>query len=229
MHTSRNCVTNYIHMSFTSSCLDGNCVGKVLIHSLNNLAQLTKCASESVSGCPVVGREKLATVFPNDWMRSNNWFIVAHAWEYCCYLLVSLERVPAGFVIANHRLNLTKAKLCRINLFKRIVLLSLSPSTNCWLYCDWILLVRPDLYRSSSILRLFLASVPAGPFAPADLSSSAEHDVVTNDIIIDGPLRCSSWFPFDVPAGSSFLYRLQLVLIVPVDSLCSSWFNLASA
>ncbi|KZV55125.1 hypothetical protein F511_22637 [Dorcoceras hygrometricum] len=24
MHTSRNCVTNYIHMSFTSSCLDGN-------------------------------------------------------------------------------------------------------------------------------------------------------------------------------------------------------------
>ncbi|KZV18603.1 protein BRANCHLESS TRICHOME [Dorcoceras hygrometricum] len=25
MHTSRNCVTNYIHMSFASSCLDGNC------------------------------------------------------------------------------------------------------------------------------------------------------------------------------------------------------------
>ncbi|KZV18665.1 hypothetical protein F511_40663 [Dorcoceras hygrometricum] len=52
-----------------------------------------------------------------------------------------------------------------------------------------------DLYLSSSNLRLFSASVPAGPFAPADLSSSAEHDVVTNDIIIDGPFRCSSWFP----------------------------------
>ncbi|KZV26299.1 dystroglycan-like [Dorcoceras hygrometricum] len=60
-----------------------------------------------------------------------------------------------------------------------------------------------DLYRSSSSLRLFLASVPAGPLAPADLSSSAEHDAVTNDIIIDGPLRCSSWFPFDFPAGPS--------------------------
>ncbi|KZV06658.1 hypothetical protein F511_45860 [Dorcoceras hygrometricum] len=60
-----------------------------------------------------------------------------------------------------------------------------------------------DLYRSSSILRLFLASVPAGPLAPADLSSSAEHDVVTNDIIIDGPLRCSNWFSFDVPADPS--------------------------
>ncbi|KZV43132.1 hypothetical protein F511_07947 [Dorcoceras hygrometricum] len=60
-----------------------------------------------------------------------------------------------------------------------------------------------DLYRSSSILRLLSAFVPAGPLAPADLTSSAEHDVVTNDIIIDGPLRCPSWFPFDVPAGSS--------------------------
>ncbi|KZV23041.1 hypothetical protein F511_28711 [Dorcoceras hygrometricum] len=38
---------------------------------------------------------------------------------------------------------------------------------------------------------------------PADLSSSADHDVVIDDIIIDGPFRCSSWFPFDVPAGPS--------------------------
>ncbi|KZV31862.1 putative beta-1,3-galactosyltransferase 20 [Dorcoceras hygrometricum] len=59
------------------------------------------------------------------------------------------------------------------------------------------------LHRSCSswfILRLFLASVPAGPFAPSDLSSSAEDDVITDYIIIDGPLRCSSWFSFDVPA-----------------------------
>ncbi|KZV24622.1 G-type lectin S-receptor-like serine/threonine-protein kinase [Dorcoceras hygrometricum] len=60
-----------------------------------------------------------------------------------------------------------------------------------------------DLYRSSSNMRLFLASVPAGPFAPAELSSSAEHDVVTDYIIIDGPLRCSSCFSFDVPADPS--------------------------
>ncbi|KZV27030.1 hypothetical protein F511_07851 [Dorcoceras hygrometricum] len=80
-----------------------------------------------------------------------------------------------------------------------------------------------DLYRSSSILRLFLASVPAGPFAPADLSSSAEHDVVTNDIIIDGPLRCSSWFSFDVPADpSSSSSACSWFILVPDDSLCSS-------
>ncbi|KZV46730.1 hypothetical protein F511_36516 [Dorcoceras hygrometricum] len=49
-------------------------------------------------------------------------------------------------------------------------------------------------------------------YAPADLSTSAEHDVVTNDIIIDGPLRCSSWFSFDVTADPS-----------PSSSACS-WF-----
>ncbi|KZV47121.1 hypothetical protein F511_25467 [Dorcoceras hygrometricum] len=82
-----------------------------------------------------------------------------------------------------------------------------------------------DLYRSSSILRLLSASVPAGPFAPADLTSSAEHDVVTNDIIIDGPLRCSSWFLFDVPAGSSssssacsWFISFQLIHCVPAGS-----------
>ncbi|KZV35996.1 hypothetical protein F511_14513 [Dorcoceras hygrometricum] len=81
-----------------------------------------------------------------------------------------------------------------------------------------------DLYRSSSILRLFLASVPAGPFAPADLSSSAEHDVVTDYIIIDGPLRCSSWFSFDVPAdpsssssACSWFLSYQLIHYAPAD------------
>ncbi|KZV26231.1 hypothetical protein F511_43892 [Dorcoceras hygrometricum] len=59
-----------------------------------------------------------------------------------------------------------------------------------------------DLYRSSSILRLFLASVPAGIFAPADLSSSAEHDVVTDYIIID------------VPAGSLLMYQLIHLLLL---------------
>ncbi|KZV24920.1 hypothetical protein F511_24928 [Dorcoceras hygrometricum] len=82
-----------------------------------------------------------------------------------------------------------------------------------------------DLYRSSSILRLFLASVPAGPFAPADLSSSAEHDVVTDYIIIDGPLRCSSWFSFDVPAdpsssssACSWFLSYQLIHYAPAGS-----------
>ncbi|KZV18036.1 hypothetical protein F511_31091 [Dorcoceras hygrometricum] len=83
-----------------------------------------------------------------------------------------------------------------------------------------------DLYRSSSSLRLFLASVPAGPLAPADLSSSAEHDVVTNDIIIDGPLRCSSWFFFDVQAdpssssACSWFISFQLIHFAPAGSTC---------
>ncbi|KZV30444.1 hypothetical protein F511_21330 [Dorcoceras hygrometricum] len=75
------------------------------------------------------------------------------------------------------------------------------------------------LYRSSSNLRLLLASVPA------DLSSSADHDVVTDDIIIDGTLRCSSWFPFDVPAGPpsffsacSWFLSFQLVHYAPAGS-----------
>ncbi|KZV29774.1 hypothetical protein F511_17617 [Dorcoceras hygrometricum] len=69
------------------------------------------------AGCPVVGREMLATGFPND-----------------CFLLIVMS-----------------------------------------------------LLISSSF------SSPAGLLAPADLSSSADHDVITDDIIIDSPLRCSSW------------------------------------
>ncbi|KZV26318.1 hypothetical protein F511_21272 [Dorcoceras hygrometricum] len=69
-------------------------------------------------------------------------------------------------------------------------------------------------------------SVPAtGLLAPTDLSSSADHDVVTDDIIIDGPLGCSSWFPFDVPVGPSssssacsWFISFQLVHYTPAGS-----------
>ncbi|KZV37978.1 hypothetical protein F511_09798 [Dorcoceras hygrometricum] len=48
MHTSRNCVTNYIQ-KFNVIVLGWDlCCENGLIHSLHNLAQLTKCASESV-------------------------------------------------------------------------------------------------------------------------------------------------------------------------------------
>ncbi|KZV34396.1 putative beta-1,3-galactosyltransferase 20 [Dorcoceras hygrometricum] len=84
---------------------------------------------------------------------------------------------------------------------------------------DCFLLIVMSLMMSS------LLSSPAGLLAPADLSSSAEHDVVTNDIIIDGPLRCSSWFPFDVPAGSSssssacsWFISFQLIHFAPAGS-----------
>ncbi|KZV56579.1 hypothetical protein F511_04988 [Dorcoceras hygrometricum] len=84
------------------------------------------------------------------------------------------------------------------------------------------LLIVMSLLMSSSL------SSPAGLLAPADLSSSADHDVVTDDIIIDGPLRCSSWFPFDVPAGPSssssacsWFLSFQLVHYAPAGSTWS--------
>ncbi|KZV56861.1 hypothetical protein F511_27728 [Dorcoceras hygrometricum] len=53
---------------------------------------------------------------------------------------------------------------------------------------------------SSSLIQISLTSTSA--CATADLSSSTDYDDVTDYIIIDGPLRCSSWFPFDVTAAS---------------------------
>ncbi|KZV38131.1 organic cation/carnitine transporter 6 [Dorcoceras hygrometricum] len=131
----------------------------------------------------------------------------------------SFQNVPAGFIIARPSAeSLARRQNAVVPTYSNdIVLLSPTSNTNCWLYCDWILL----LY----FLRLFLASVPAGPFAPADLSSSAEHDVVTDYIIIDGPLRCSSWFSFDVPAdpsssssACSWFTSFQLIHFAPAGS-----------
>ncbi|KZV44022.1 hypothetical protein F511_30980 [Dorcoceras hygrometricum] len=59
--------------------------------------------------------------------------------------------------------------------------------------------VALSLASGSSIDCFIFTSTSA--CATADLSSSADYDDVTDYIIIDGPLRCSSWFPFDVPAG----------------------------
>ncbi|KZV23773.1 hypothetical protein F511_27699 [Dorcoceras hygrometricum] len=56
-----------------------------------------------------------------------------------------------------------------------------------WFYCSFLLIVM-SLLMSSSL------SSPAGLLAPADLSSSADHDVVTDDIIIDAG---STWPPPD--------------------------------
>ncbi|KZV40670.1 hypothetical protein F511_32380 [Dorcoceras hygrometricum] len=55
--------------------------------------------------------------------------------------------------------------------------------------CDCFLLIVMSLLMSSSL------SSPAGLLTPADLSSSADHDIVTDDIIIDGPLRSGSTWP----------------------------------
>ncbi|KZV15722.1 hypothetical protein F511_20025 [Dorcoceras hygrometricum] len=130
---------------------------------------------------------------------------VAACWSF-------LEEVPAGFIIVRPSAEtLARRKNAVVSTYVNdIVLVSLTPNTNC---C-----APADLYRSSSILRLFLASVPAGPFAPAD-------DVVIDYIIIDGPLRCSSWFSFDVPAdpsssssACSWFLSYQLIHYAPAGS-----------
>ncbi|KZV41457.1 hypothetical protein F511_36014 [Dorcoceras hygrometricum] len=95
------------------------------------------------------------------------------------------------------------------------------------LISSFFALLIPDFYCSSSSSTLLQQTSysSAGLLAPADLSSSAEHDVVTDDIIIDGPLRCSRWFPFDVPAGPSssssscsWFLSFQLVHYAPAGS-----------
>ncbi|KZV49170.1 hypothetical protein F511_04439 [Dorcoceras hygrometricum] len=96
------------------------------------------------AGFPVVGREMLATGFPNDCAKPSSESYegktlsyqlmqttsfcnrqlqtptagcTVNGYFYC--LLVSLERSTCWFLARNHLLNLTKAKRCRFNLCKR--------------------------------------------------------------------------------------------------------------
>ncbi|KZV20702.1 mitogen-activated protein kinase kinase kinase 1-like [Dorcoceras hygrometricum] len=108
------------------------------------------------------------------------------------------------------------AKRCRINLFKRhrfaianfeyARLVALKLATDCSFCMSSIYLLR--------------------------FSSSADYDVVTDDIIFDGPLRCSSWFPFDVPAGSSssssacsWFLSFQLIHFAPAAAVYNDELN----
>ncbi|KZV23969.1 hypothetical protein F511_44860 [Dorcoceras hygrometricum] len=84
-----------------------------------------------------------------------------------------------------------------------------------WMYYSCLLVI--------TIANFFFTSTTA--CATADLSSSADYDDITDYIIINGPLRCSSWFPFDVPAGPpsffsacSWFLSFQLVHYAPAGS-----------
>ncbi|KZV36372.1 hypothetical protein F511_03813 [Dorcoceras hygrometricum] len=90
---------------------------------------------------------------------------------------------------------------------------------------DWYIILRLDAQQQLLQLATLLSYCSSWSFAPADLSSSAEHDVVNNDIIIDGPLRCSSWFSFDVPAdpsssssACSWFISFQMIHYAPAGS-----------
>ncbi|KZV38826.1 transporter arsB-like [Dorcoceras hygrometricum] len=142
---------------------------------------------------------ELATGFPNDWLDQMMSYQLIQTTSFAMHpRLIEYNAVALDWMCCS------------------CLLVSLESCTCC---------APTDLYRSSFNLRIFSDSVPAGPFAPADLSSSAEYDVVTNDIIIDGPFRCSSWFNFDVPAdpsssssACSWFISFQLIHFAPAGS-----------
>ncbi|KZV14721.1 transcription factor CYCLOIDEA [Dorcoceras hygrometricum] len=68
-------------------------------------------------GCPVVGREMLATRFPNDWLDQTMSYQLIQTTSFAMH-----PRLPAADYNqrTNHLLNfIAKTKCCRINLFKR--------------------------------------------------------------------------------------------------------------
>ncbi|KZV54687.1 hypothetical protein F511_41877 [Dorcoceras hygrometricum] len=115
------------------------------------------------AGCPVVGREMLATGFPNDWLDQT----------------MSYQLIQTTSFAMHPRL---------------------------------LLLIVMSLLMSS------LHSSPAGLLAPADLSSSADHDVVTDDSMVH----------LDVPAGSLLMFQLvHLPLqVLAAGSYRSNWFTM---
>ncbi|KZV24075.1 hypothetical protein F511_26941 [Dorcoceras hygrometricum] len=116
--------------------------------------------------------------------------------------IILLRVVPAGSVIATHRLNLiANAKRCRINLFKQhrfaianfkyhlLVNRSLrldtsSCTTSLYLFC----LDHPSAGSTVAPCRLMMSLLMSSTLsAPAELSSSADCDDITADVIIADP------------------------------------------
>ncbi|KZV54988.1 hypothetical protein F511_35697 [Dorcoceras hygrometricum] len=130
--------------------------------------------------------------------RLVNYITEALVWMYySCLLVIPSQRASAESLARRQNAVVS-------NYSNDIVLLSLTSSTNC---C--FLLIVMSLLMSS------LLSSPAGLLAPADLSSSADHDVVTDDIIIDAG---STWPPPDYEQltqlwTSSLLIQLPFTMI----------------
>ncbi|KZV27999.1 hypothetical protein F511_30942 [Dorcoceras hygrometricum] len=155
--------------------------------SLRLELQLATGCISTAAGCPIVGREILATGFPNDWLDQTMSYQFIQTTSFAMH-----PRLREGQTLSYQLIQTTS-------------------------FCNRQLQVPT---ADTSLLS-----------ASAELSSSADCDDITADLPAElfffdtSPVD----FTIPVPAGSSFPYRLQLVLIVPADSLCSSWFNLASA
>ncbi|KZV45549.1 dentin sialophosphoprotein-like [Dorcoceras hygrometricum] len=134
------------------------------------------CVEWLAAGCPVVGREMLATGF-----------IALKLACDCAVVLQSLAKhaihqmlAPAGHC---HRkifllILIANAKRCRSNLFKRHRFAIAN-------------------FKYHLLVDISYLLIPSSLSAPTELSSSADCDVVTNDIIIDASADCTvacDWF-----------------------------------
>ncbi|KZV52860.1 hypothetical protein F511_23833 [Dorcoceras hygrometricum] len=225
MHTSRNCVTNYIH-KFNVIVLGRELCWKgfdSLTLQFRTSLVFVLFNSCSLGCCLFFVTTLRATV-----VSLSTGYFAPGCHASLILLFLRLDTMSTGYAI---ELKLTTGStvardwyiILRLDAYQQLLVVQSLVVKS--LRLDFRTTALQLLYRSSSNLRLFSASVPAGPFAPADLSSSAEQDVVTNDIIIDGPLRCSTWFSFDVPAdpsssssACSWFLSYQLIHYAPAGS-----------
>ncbi|KZV57155.1 hypothetical protein F511_36281 [Dorcoceras hygrometricum] len=195
-----------------------------------------------LSGCPVVGREILATGSPNDWLdqtmsyqliqttsfamhhRLVDYITVALVWMYCsCLLLATDCDVTADFINADPALALlfTTAECDDITVdviiadSRFLLALCLDPTADS---SSCLLIMLTSLLMSSFLIERLILLTSSLLIQLLRFLSSA-------DFIFDGPLRCSSWFPFDVPAGSSssssacsWFLSFQLIHFAPAGS-----------
>ncbi|KZV30520.1 hypothetical protein F511_16908 [Dorcoceras hygrometricum] len=118
------------------------------------------------AGCPVVGREMLATGFPNDWLDQTMSYQLIQTTSFAMHpRLIEYNAVALDWI--------AKAKRCRINLSKRHRFAIANSKYHLLVNCSCLL-------------------IPSLLSAPAELSSSADCDDITADVIIADSRSCAS-------------------------------------
>ncbi|KZV46625.1 hypothetical protein F511_37857 [Dorcoceras hygrometricum] len=170
-------------------------------------------------GCPVVGREMLATGFPNDWLYQTMSYQLIQTTSFVMHPQLVVPLLASGCTVATCWLlpsqspsaeSLARKQNDVVSTYSNdIVLLSLTSS----IICCFLLIVM-------SLLMSSLLSSPAGLLAPADLYSSADHDA--------SPMTSSSMVHLDVPAGSLLMFQLVHLplLALAAGSYRSNWFTM---
>ncbi|KZV36735.1 sensory histidine protein kinase [Dorcoceras hygrometricum] len=155
----------------------------------------------------------LATGFPNDWLdqtmsyqliqttsfvmhpRLDDYITVALVWMHCSCLLVTLESCTCWFFSLQRASaeSLARRQNAVVSINSNdIVLLSLTPNTNCWLHCSSLLIDHPVRRRFSLALLFKTADSFSSTADHSELSSSADCDDITADVIIADSDLCAS-------------------------------------